>query len=139
MGFFSELRITRRCDSSEEVTSQEPSSSVPHVVNSNQNRSEISAGEASNPNLEPSNPDNYEKDPLEASTSSIQQQVDEDTDFDDFGDFAGVDAEDSKTGEVGERCRINLQFNGHFVSYKYPLCIGVIAIASLLDHVIWIS
>ncbi|EPB70158.1 hypothetical protein ANCCEY_10748 [Ancylostoma ceylanicum] len=98
-----EMRIPSNCDSSAENTSEQSTSSIHRVAESDQDRVEDSAYEASNSSPQPSNPEkNSGDDPLDASTSAVQEEAGEDTDFDDFGDFAGVDAEDSKT----EQCVI---------------------------------
>ncbi|EYC13399.1 hypothetical protein Y032_0044g968 [Ancylostoma ceylanicum] len=102
-----EMRIPSNCDSSAENTSEQSTSSIHRVAESDQDRVEDSAYEASNSSPQPSNPEkNSGDDPLDASTSAVQEEAGEDTDFDDFGDFAGVDAEDSKTEQCGAATEI---------------------------------
>ncbi|KAL6742697.1 hypothetical protein Aduo_015821 [Ancylostoma duodenale] len=97
-----EVRVPSSSGSLAESTSQQPTSSVPQIAESDQNRIEHSADESSNSSPQPSNPEkNCGDDLFEVSTSAIQQEATEDTDFDDFGDFAGVDGEDSKPVQVG--------------------------------------
>ncbi|KIH61797.1 hypothetical protein ANCDUO_07924 [Ancylostoma duodenale] len=99
--FISEVRVPSSSGSLAESTSQQPTSSVPQIAESDQNRIEHSADESSNSSPQPSNPEkNCGDDLFEVSTSAIQQEATEDTDFDDFGDFAGVDGEDSKPVQV---------------------------------------
>ncbi|RCN32679.1 hypothetical protein ANCCAN_21515 [Ancylostoma caninum] len=94
-----EVRIPSSSGSSAESTSQQPTSSEPQsqIAGSDQNRVEDSADESSKSSPQPSNSEkNCGDDPLDA----IQQEAGEDADFDDFGDFAGVDADDSKLEDV---------------------------------------